>query len=335
MIRRLLRIVVPILVVAVGGWFVLSTLYLAPRRDLVQKIDSSIEDVNAYRKALRTAAESTSRLQAIADTTLGTLEDEVVHRFRTRLLALASEAGITDPVIGTNRASPVGNPAGGRSGLPTSVRKLFRDIGTDFAVVRGDIRASGSLDSAVEFMAALESQPWVHQITGFSWKPIDETRTVFEIRVNLVTIYLPDLAPATEPPMSPPLEESQWASIVSKNIFRVPDPPPPPEVEIVQAPVRRDPEPTPPPPPPYHEWKQTGIVIGRNGPMVMMQNTRTGEWLTLTLGQQVLGLSFEDGDGEHALWAFGEARFEVFNGETLDARTPLTDRSSAGGAGKE
>jgi hypothetical protein len=173
----------------------------------------------------------------------------------------------------------------------------------------------------------IQSQPWLHRVDGVVIKPVGKERERFELRLDVATLFIPDLVPKDmpEPAIQQADEEKlQYAgAFTSRRLFQRE-----PKAAVVAAALPPD---APPPPatapvvifPPYEDWALTGILAGKSGLMVIVVNMKSGESRTLTPGETLLDAKLIEGEGERAVFELGGKRFEVLNGGTLASRRPL------------
>src|SRR5690606_2939705 len=155
------------------------------------------------------------------------------------------------------------------------------------------------------------------RIESFNIKPESADRRLFSLRVDLTTLFIPDLvAPDAPPARLAQLDEHELdraRRLAAVNVFRQPDPPPP---VIAQ---KEPPPPAPPPPapgpalPPYDDWRLAGVMRGVSGPAAILVNNRTQETRTLAPGEEVLGFVFVQGLGEEAEFDREGEKFVIRN----------------------
>lgn len=307
-----------------AGWYGYQTVYAGPRAELEAELRKHLASVATYEDALAKARSVRTELKAFATGTLGGSAEQVEHRFRTDLNALAMERGLKGIQVSNGKPEAMKSPVG-RSKLKGSVRRAMKDQ-TDFYVMHGEVKGVGTLEQALGTLAALQSQPWIHRVEGFTLEPDDKGRERFKLRAAVATVFFTDKALAPQVVKAPERVAPDAgslalvSSIVERNVFKEPPP-----VVVAQAPVQ-PPQPAvqnvppPPPPPPYPEWRVTGVVSGRVGVEAFLVNVKTGQRLTLDVGAAVADARFIGGDGEHALFEIGGQKFEVRTGQTLEQR---------------
>lgn len=274
-------------------------------------------------------------LRKAAATTLGTDEERVTAVLRRELNEIVAYFKLADASVTSSRPTAVRNPAG-KEGVVEFVDRKRKDLRNqvDFYVLPATITGKGTLEQATRVLSTLESQPWVHKIDSFSIQPLGKDRERVELTVSLATLYIADPTliekGALDNPTWSPVSEAQfaaWRPIVTKNVFREPQP----EAPVAAAP-RPAPEPgnvaaappAPPPPPPYEEWRISGITVGEHGAELMIVNEKTKEWRTLSAGGQVLDVKFVDAAGETARILIGDKEFEVRAGQRLSERSVVS-----------
>lgn len=304
---------------AIGYW----ALYAKPRDVLLAQLSAQQAANQRFEEELRDRKKVADGLKAVAATTLGEKEDEVVAKFRTKLGEIAEkDCGLTGLSVNTRSPVDLMDPGGLAAKLinPVGLRNALKKQ-RDFSVIEGDITGHGSLEQVLKAAVMIEAQPWVHRVSSFSMKPEGRERKSFELKMGVATILMPpDLAPkgAGDIPIKM-LDEGaakQWASIVEKNVFREPAP-----VEVAAAPPPPT-APAAPPPPPYGDWKLTGVVESRLGIEAFLLNVKTQQRLTLPVGSAVADARFVSGAGEHAVFEISGQKYEVSNGQTLEQRRP-------------
>lgn len=304
-----------------------NRVYAGPMAEAAADLNKWERASDAYERDLDEAPLVGRRLSQVAGTTLGKTEEEVAHRFRTLLGETARMAGLTAITITEGRTAPELNPAASRFRLQGFTQASRRT--SDFFAMNGEMRGTGDLEAVARVLELCDSQPWIHRVSSFSITPVNDERREFEVKVSVATLILPDMGPPADAEFAvTPLEpgaEAAWASIVSKNVFRVPDQPAapdPPPVAITPTPV--DPVPAGPAPQPYHEWVLSGVMEGAVVSVVMVHPGQ-GLSLSLEVGESVLDARLVRASGETAVFAIGEVEFEVC------LQQSLADRRAVGG----
>ncbi|HLO40921.1 MAG TPA: hypothetical protein VK176_07850 [Phycisphaerales bacterium] len=315
------------LIIAYSGFVYFYLDPVAERRDAIareievaDRLEEQLEDLNAIRRGLR----------AFGGTTLGKKEDLTIARFRDSLSAIAGQNGLSGIVVSSGPPTLVPSPAL-RERIASGLKNKIKARRGDFYVIRGRIKASGPVESAIRALAVIQAQPWAHRVEGFSLTPVGKDREWVELQVDVATVFAPDLAPGDAEPL--PADPAQghdavWRSVAAKNIFRNPPPPPTPVpqqptvVEVATQPTAAPPPVAPPPPPPYQEWRIVGVISSQRGCEVTVINTRTGERSVLTPGGSTLNAKLVRGDGEWAVFEIDGQQYEFMPGQTLANRTP-------------
>lgn len=302
-----------------AGWYGYQRVYAGPRDELLKEIAQYRQSAASYERALEGQRAVAERLDRIASTTLGKQFDRLDHRLRTGLSRIGQDAGLTDVVVSSSPPKDERNPLASAKGLDRSLADRIRKS-SNFSVVKAQVRGAGTLEQVLGALATYGSQAWIHRIDGLSIRPAGQGRERFELRLDVATIWLPDLAKEdlAEPTIQAPGEAdiSAIAAIASKNVFRAPVPPrPTPEQRVAAAPP-----PAGPAAPAWAEWKLTGVTTGRRGTEALMMNTRSGERLAIAPGGGVLGATLVSGAGEEAVFELEGARWTVRTGATLAER---------------
>lgn len=327
-LRRYAIVAVGVAAVLGAGWGGYRQFYASERDELLTKLAGYRAAVENYEAALKQGRTVRARLKEFAAGTLAGTDEQVEHRFRTDLNALAAHSGLKGIQVGNGRPEAIKSPVG-ESKMRGGLKALFRKQ-IDFYVMHGEVKGVGTLEQTLRTLAAVQSQPWIHRVESFSLKPDDKGRDRFELRLGVATVFFTDPELAPERVASPAHVEPDGraqelvAAILDKNVFKEPPPvvlaqttpPPPPPQQVVNVPP-------PPAPPPYSDWKLTGIVHGRVGLEAFMVNLKTGQRLTLDVGAAVADARFVAGTGERAVFEIAGQKFEIRNGQTLEQRRVL------------
>ncbi len=301
--------------------------YALPRASLLDQIESARKNAKAIEKDLRGEFDTAARLRSAGESTLGSKFDAVSARFRDGLARIAESQQLANVTVdhGEPQAalSPLLSVRGVQSSLKTGLRKP-----ADFGVLRGNLKGVGTLDQVLRTLDLAQAQPWLHRVEGFTIKPANKDRDRFELRLEVATLYAPELSTGTVPEPSlaaaPAGRSMMRDAILSKVAFRRPG-----AVMPVPAPVAvASPPDTPTPPPaqrfaPYEDWRLVGVLRGGHGQEAFFLNIKTGERTTVQQGGALLDAVFVGGEAGRAIIDIGGTRFEVTNGETLAARKPL------------
>jgi len=313
---RLRPIAISVIVIGlvVGiGYGAVSSLYLAPRTERVERIEALEDDLDRCRSLLDRRRSNEQRLDEFVSRTLGPDVETVDHRLRTRLNRLLEECGIREIVVGTGRAKSMGTPAsrayGGRSSL---VRELKQEV--DFVVVTASVNGEGSLEQVLTVIDRIGVEPWISRIDAIGFDPKDNG-TVIGFSIQLSTLYVPG-EEAAEPPSPPydPARRARFASLVATNPFRLPPAERPP------APVEPPaPEPTPAPPAfPYGQWVVTGIASVGPEVEVWMHRRGTDERTVLRVEGMLGEATLLRVEGDSVVFGHGDRRWRARLGEALE-----------------
>lgn len=314
-----------------AGWWGYSNYYATPRAEIEQRLNTTRERVGAIQKTLKEEAALKERAKTTAADLLSGKLDELSARFRDGLARVAEQQGLTAITVEAGQPQEELSPLLNTKDVPVSLKRALRKS-ADFSVVRGMVRGVGSLEQVSAALASIQAQAWIHRVEGFTIKPIGKERAQFELRVDVATIYAPGvLAKAgisqSEPTIATPTPRAQQyaRAFSARNIFRKPpvDSAPVSPVVAVAGPGEASSAPVAQPFAPYEDWRLSGLVSGRSGEQVMLENTRTGALLTIQRGGSVLDAVFVEGSGERAVFEIGGRRFEVSTGQSLATRRPL------------
>lgn len=334
---RTIAAIIGFAVVALVVWMATNSFYLSEHREIAAERARLAQAADAYTASTRGSRETRVALRALATTMLGRDRAVVEHRLRGLLSEIAERESLATIVVSHGRPRVSKNPAGERgSGVARGFRRLLGER-EDFAVVDARLQGQGSLEQCLRALAATRAQPWVHRVEGFSITPKGKDRSVYEVKVDLATIFAPDLVAEDAP--APPLlatreaDAALVAALAARDPFTLVEPvvavtpPPPPPVA--------SPEPAPEPAPPYDKWRVVGVLQIAGGPdggdavEVMLTRTDSAETRTLKPGDAVLGATLESASGETAVFTLNGERLAVQTGETLDQARPAEDVHSA------
>lgn len=315
--------------VIVGAWYAYRTVYASKRDALLASMESTRVGIASYERQLKGQFEIVDRAKAFTGTTLGTRLDEVSARFRDGLSRIAETAGLSGVIVDHGEPQDIKSPLLAAKSVPGSLRAALRSS-SDFSVLRGTIRGSGTVEQALAVLAAMEAQPWIHRVDGFTITPGGKGPDRCDIRIEAATVLAPGLRQGTpvELRLASPSERSMamvqeiaarksFAKALAKRESAAP--------VVTLATPGGGPAATPPAQAfaPYEEWRLTGIFSGRAGPEAFLVNVRSGERRTVQRGGTVLDAVLIDAAGERALFEIAGKRFEVFNGQALSARKPV------------
>lgn len=297
--------------------------YAGPRRELTAALASVRGEINGLEGALDEQFAVRRALKDAAATTLGKRQDVVEHRLRTLLTEIAERSGLTRVVVSQRPPMRERSPLE-TAKVQTPLKRALQKQ-TDFAVIEARLVGEGTLEQAVRTLAAVRTQPWAHRVLSFSLQPREKAGDKIELRLDMATVYAPDLlsedGPEAVTAALSARDEALVLAIAGQSPFRAPEAAAPPVVAVKKP----EPPPTAPPPPlppAYDEWKVTGVVRGSRGVEVLVINMRSGERRVLNPGARVLDATLVDGAGERAVFEIGGARWTVMMGESLAARRP-------------
>jgi hypothetical protein len=294
--------------------------YVGPRRGLEIQIAGLTASVKGLEKERDSLREVASRSRTLGVLTLGKKLDVVQHRFRTGLATIAEQGGLSAISVDCGASQGVVNPLVSAKGVPTNLKRELR-ARPGFEVVRGSVKANGSLDKVLAVLAAVGSQPWVHRVESYSIKPLGKERASYELRLEAATLIAPGWV-AKESAEGPaiastePSADQGWRRIAARNPF----------VRSAAAEVSRPAVIASVTPSASDDWRLAGVMRGRRGVEAILRNQRSGEGKTLTEGEDFSGVKLVGGaagggaDGI-VIEADGK-RWELSIGEALSARRP-------------
>lgn len=317
--------------VVVGSWYAYRTVYASKRDALLASMDSTRSSIATLERQLKGQFEVADRSKAVTSTTLGTRLDEVSARFRDGLSRLAETAGLTGVIVDHGEPQEIKSPLLVAKSVPSALKASLR-ASSDFGVLRGTVRGTGTVEQALAALAAMEAQPWIHRVEGFTLTPaaVGKGPNRCEIRIEAATLLAPrlrqgktvELAMAPTPDRATAMvQEIAGRKVFAKALANRETTPPVVTVATPGGP--QTPAPAAQPFAPYEEWRLTGIFSGRAGPEAFLVNSRSGERRTVQRGGTVLDAVLIDAAGERALFEIAGRRFEVFNGQPLSARKPV------------
>ncbi len=315
--------------VVAAAWVGYRSLYASPRDALLADIEASKANIAGIEQQLKGEFEVVDRIRAASGTTLGVKLDEVSARFRDGLSRIAESNSMTGVIVDHGEPQDIKSPLLAAKSVPSSLRSALRG-GGDFSILRGTLRASGTIEQALSTLAAVEAQPWIHRVEGFTLRPsASKDGPRCEIRIEAATLLTPrfkggktaELAIASVDDATKGMVRDIAArQMLAKGLQKRADASP--AVTVAAAAPAGE---APPPQPfaPYEEWRLTGIMVGRFGPEAFSVNSKSGERRTVQKGGTVLDAVFVDAAGEVAYVEIGGKRFEVLNGQALSARKPV------------
>lgn len=302
-----------------GAWYGYRVMFADERAALIAETARFRKNAASYEKELGRQKAVRDRLGVIAQTTLGKQFDRVDHRLRSGLSRVGQDAGLTEVVVSSSPPKDERNPAAVVRDLDRATQERIKKM-PNFSVVRAQVKGTGTLPQVLQALAMYDCQSWIHRVDALSIRPIGRERDKFEIKLDVATIWMPDLSvdDPNDPPIVAPGESGidAIASITGKNVFRLTtDPKPAPAL-----PVAAQAAPPKAPPVAWGDWKLTGIVSGRRGLEALLVNTRDGERRALAPGAGVLGATLVSGAGEEAIFEVEGAMWTVRTGATLADR---------------
>ncbi len=267
----------------VGLYFAVTlvdTLYLSPRRTLVQDVekerarfDNLMAEMDKGKAIKRDWDSQTGRTLAIAGG-----RDAAHKQFRDEIARLLKTHHLSE----------------GHTLTPQQAREIKKDSKKGFIELPVAITSEGSLLHITEFLEAVQSLPYYVSVDKVvlnpnaaeqnlsgnssgpkSKKPVRGGGTdgpSIKVQMTLTTLCLPKVGevshavydpkkPDQPPALKPREEEAQYAAITANNLFKPYEPPPAPEiVKKIDPPTPTPPAPTvatPPPPTP-----DTRVLIG-------------------------------------------------------------------------
>lgn len=316
--------------IGAAAWYTHRERIARPISDLRAELDESARGLDNAQGIARRHLDAKSELRELAGTSLGRTSEQVVHRLRVSLTAIAQEAGLTD-VSATSRAGRAV-----RSEVPTRTTGFDRDDPADFSVVEGAFEGAGTREQALDAIASLRSQPWPMRIGEVSLRPSRERDRV-RLSVRLETLYWPDISPENAPVIAPTSETQRaWAGRTSAQLpFTAPalpsPPPPPPPPPTPQADPSPPPPPPPPPPPAYESWVVVGFASGSAGDELWIRNSKNNRERRLVESQGIGGAVFTGLSGGDAVIELDGQRYLLGPGDRLGDRSrPAPEAPSAG-----
>jgi hypothetical protein len=327
--QALLRVGIPLCVLGLV-WYGYVVFFARPKAKLLDEIAATNQRAEVIDEALSGQFEIADRARAIAATALGSNLSEVSARFRDGLSRIAETSGLKNVLVDHGEPREPQNPARMISGVPAWLKSQLRSSGSDFLVLRGTVKGSGTLDQALRAVALLQAQSWAHRIEGITLRSASTKEgqpSRCEVTVEVVTM-IPPGATAGELTISL-LDERANAvitSIVGKDSIRralAPVGQAASEVTVVAPTEQTATPPTPIAFAPYEEWRLTGIASGRTGVQAFFVNIKNNQQVTVQRGGVVLDAVLIEASGERAVVEISGRKFELRNGQTLDLRKPV------------
>lgn len=301
------------------AWWGSQRVYFGPAAQKRAQITGLRQQVDRLREQVAPQFEVRRRLEAIAATGLSPQRDLAAHQMRTLLSQIGQACGLGELKVTDLPAREAISPA--VRAFTGSAASTLRQK-PDFVVLPGSMEGTGTLEQALSVLAALQSQPWIHRVEGFSLRPAGRRAERVVLKVEVSSLLMPDLAPrerpAPEVAPTPPAVEALWRPVALRELFR--------ESAVAQAPAPPRPEPTPPTVSPYTQWRLAGLVIGEGGAEAIFAPVAGGPGLTVRQGETILDARLVGGrmteEGEAAVLEMNGERFLVRLGQTLAARAP-------------
>ncbi len=310
---------------SVAGLLIVFSLYRSvyakPNSEMRETLRSWHEGKDQMQRSLGDATRVKQQLSEIEATTLGPTGELAEHRMRTLLTDLCGQGGLKEFVIACREPKAVGNPAADE--IPAEFNREMRRQ-ADFLAIETSVTGRGSLDSCLHTVALLESQPWLHRVSGVSIQPRGKERTEFDLSAQVVTILMPDLA-TDETGASAQVvsaDPSMWAAVTSRNPFIVAPPLPEPRVEVAQAAPPAQPKSQPKP---LGDWVVTGVMRTTDGGEAILSNRKTGESRVLMPGGEMMGMKVSSILVDEIVMLEGESGYRVALGRSLAEREPLIE----------
>lgn len=297
------------------------SVYAKPNAEMRETLESWHKGKDQMQRSLGDATSVKQQLAAIEATTLGPTGELAEHRMRTLLTDLCGQGGLKEFVIACREPKAVGNPAADEN--PAEFNREMRRQ-ADFLAIETSVTGRGSLESCLHTVALLESQPWLHRVSGVSIQPRGKERTEFDLSAQVVTILMPDLA-TDETGASAQVvsaDPTMWAAVTSRNPFVVAPPLPEPKVEVAQAAPPAQPIPRPKP---LGDWVVTGVMRTTGGGEAILSNRKTGESRVLMPGGEMMGMKVSSILVDEIVMLEGESGYRVALGRSLAEREPLIE----------
>ncbi len=312
-------------------WQGAKTVYLQPRRALLEKLEKAQTSAVEYKNKLDERPRLQRKLREIGERTLGNDLETVDHLLRTRLNRIAEELRIERATVATGSSTARRSPAYQLFSSRNPVQRELREM-IDFVEIDGSITAEGSLPQIVELLDRIEAEPWIKRVNEVRLTPHGPSNGErFGATIRLQTLFIPDPSVA-ESPLAEDAEaltaldydesrRTRFASLLVSNPFKVP-PPEQPAPEVQPAAI------VPPTPPkfPYGQWQVTGVAqtgAAEGGIEVWLRHRKSGEARHLTPGESIGEATFVAIDGDQAIFEMDESRFLVPLGGNLDHRSPV------------
>ncbi len=303
-----------------AAWLLWSTAdrtYLAPRRDLLDRIDVARQRIASRQEVINREVSQRRAWRDAAARTLAGSSEETVSILRERLNTIGHGIGLTDLRVSTATAKSVASPAKSASS-DKAWRKLTAQA--DFYTLSADFSGQGTFQQAVRALEIISAEPYIKRIERFTLRP-RRGGEVVDVSVSLTTVILPDAEPPAQPQPDVSLA-SMYASVASKNIFRAPPPPADP-APAIKPEVKPEVVVQKPPSIPWGDWVVTGIVWIDQKPELWMKNQKTSESRQLRSGDRILEAQVEEISHTRAVVSIEGAKFYIEIGQSLGDRRPV------------
>lgn len=316
--RVLIGIGVIVLALVVLGAY--RSMFGTPMAKMRETLSSWHKGKDQMQRSLGDADAVRASLAAIESTTLGPTGELAEHRLRALLTELCTQGGMKEFVIACREPKAIANPAAGEGPVEFG-REMRRQ--PDFLAIETSVTGRGSLEACLHTVALLESQPWLHRVSGVSVQPRGQDRIEFDLTAQLVTIVMPDLAEESTGATAvvAPVQTSEWATIAARNPFVEAPPVAAPVVEVASAP----PAPEAPLPMPLSDWVVTGVMRTNAGGEAILSNRRTGESMVLVPGASMMGMQVSAIEVGEVVMMEGQAGYRVALGRSLAERQPVIE----------
>ncbi|MFO0961346.1 MAG: hypothetical protein U0625_00415 [Phycisphaerales bacterium] len=328
-----LLLVAGALVAATLGWLVHSGRATAlsgfERAAAIAQIGAATDTLLAVRQQRERRPALDARLNGVVQHTLGERLDAVDTALRARLNRIAEETGLGNLLVSTGSAVDRRSPARSemaRMNLPRSMREE-----TDFVELRATLAGEGAVDQVLRLVHRIAVDPMLKRVESVKFDPVRDGSRV-RVTMRLSTIFVPGREPASLPP-APTAEAlagfAKYASLASRNPFRVPAPPAP--TAVAAAPAAAPATDAPPAPAgtpaaapiegfPYGQWFLTGVIEGPAGTEAWFRNIASGERRALRVQDTIAEFALVGLDADQARIAAGGATYRLRVGDNLEAR---------------
>jgi hypothetical protein len=302
-----------------GCWWLSQRVYFAPAAQKRAQITGLRQQVDRLKEQVAPQFEVRKRLEAIAATGLSPQRDLAAHQMRTLLSRIGQASRLNDLKVTDLPAREAISPA--VRAFSGSAASALRQR-PDFVVLPGSLEGTGTLEQVLATLAALQSQPWIHRVEGFSLRPAGRRAERLTLKVEVSSLLMPDLSPRDRPapevaPTSPAVE-ALWRPVALRDLFK--------DAAVAQAPAAPPADPPAAAVSPYAQWRLAGLVVSELGAEAIFAPVAGGPGLTVRQGESILDAKLVGGrmteEGEAAVLEVNGERFLVRLGQTLAARAP-------------